>query len=102
MYSYQYNLRTAWADPRPIIVKMIEKYSHLDFEIQGEEESNEYGIYVSTFEDVFLEEEPTFIDEMNGKEVYWESEDNQWYYMDNDELVLDQDDFYPTNKYSWH
>jgi len=102
VYSYQYNLRTAWADPRPIIVKMIEKYPHLDFEIQGEEESNAYGIYVSTFEDVFLEEEPTFIDEMNGREVYWESEDNRWYYMDNDEFVPDQDDFYPINKYSWY
>ena len=102
VYSYQYNLRTAWADPRPIIVKMIEKYPHLDFEIQGEEESNAYGIYVSTFEDVFLEEEPTLIDEMNGREVYWESEDNRWYYMDNDEFVPDQDDFYPINKYSWY
>jgi hypothetical protein len=95
-------MRTAWADPRPIIVKMIEKYPYLDFEIQGEEESNAYGIHVSSSEDVFLEEEPTLIDEMNGREVYWESEDNRWYYMDNDEFVPDQDDFYPINKYSWY
>ena len=101
-YEHEYNLRTAWADPRPIIVKMIEKYPYLDFEIQGEEESNAYGIHVSSSEDVFLEEEPTLIDEMNGREVYWESEDNRWYYMDNDEFVPDQDDFYPINKYSWY
>ena len=101
-YSYRYDMRTAWADPRPIIIKMIETYPDLDFEINGEEESNSYGIYVSTFEDVFLEEEPTLIDEMNGREVYWESEDNRWYYMDNDEFVLDQDDFWPINKYSWY
>ena len=101
-YSYRYDMRTAWADPRPIIIKMIETYPDLDFEISGEEESNSYGIYVSTFEDVFLEEEPTLIDEMNGREVYWESEDNRWYYMDNDEFVLDQDDFWPINKYSWY
>ena len=101
-YSYRYDMRTAWADPRPVIIKMIETYPDLDFEISGEEESNSYGIYVSTFEDVFLEEEPTLIDEMNGREVYWESEDNRWYYMDNDEFVLDQDDFWPINKYSWY
>jgi len=101
-YSYRYDMRTAWADPRPVIIKMIETYPDLDFEINGEEESNSYGIYVSTFEDVFLEEEPTLIDEMNGREVYWESEDNRWYYMDNDEFVLDQDDFWPINKYSWY
>ena len=70
-YSYRYDMRTAWADPRPVIIKMIETYPDLDFEISGEEESNSYGIYVSTFEDVFLEEEPTLIDEMNGREVYW-------------------------------
>lgn len=101
VYSHHYDMRTAWADPRPIIIKMIEKYPHLDFEIQGEEESSAYGIYISTFEDVFYEEEPTLIDEMNGREVYWESEDNRWYYMDDDELVPDQEDFYPMNKYSW-
>ena len=99
--SFRYDMATAWADPRPIIVKMIEKYPDLDFEIQGEEESNEYGIYISTYEDVFLEEEPTQIDEMNNREVYWESEDNLYHYMDNDEVVPDQDDFYPINKYSW-
>ena len=100
--SFRYDMATAWADPRPIIVKMIEKYPDLDFEIQGEEESNEYGIYISTYEDVFLEEEPTQIDEMNNREVYWESEDNLYHYMDNDEVVPDQDDFYPINKYSWY
>ena len=94
-------MATAWADPRPIIMKMIEKYPDLDFEIEGEEESNEYGIYISTYEDVFLKEEPTQIDEVNNREVYWESEDNLYHYMDNDEVVPDQDDFYPTNKYSW-
>ena len=100
--SFRYDMATAWADPRPIIVKMIEKYPDLDFEIEGEEESNEYGIYISTYEDVFLEEEPTQIDEMNNREVYWESEDNLYHYMDNDEVVPDQDDFYPINKYSWY
>lgn len=100
--SFTYCMRTAWADPRPIIVKMLEKYPDLDFEINGEEESNAYGIYVSTYEDVFLEEEPTLIDDMNGREVYWESEDNQWHYMDNDSLVEDQEDFWPINTYSWY
>ena len=100
--TFRYDMRTAWADPRPIIVKMLEKYPDLDFEINGEEESNAYGIYISTYEDVFLEEEPTMIDDMNGREVYWESEDNQWHYMDDDSLVEDQEDFWPINKYSWY
>ena len=99
--SVTYHMRTAWSDPRPIIIKMIEKYPHLDFWVSGEEEGNEYGIYVCSSENVFLEEEPTMIDDMNGREVYWEIEDNQWHYMDDDSLVEDQEDFWPINKYSW-
>ena len=99
--SFRYDMRTAWADPRPIIIKMLEKYPNLDFDISGEEESNEYGIYISTYEDVFLEEQPMYIDDSNDREVYWESEDNQWHYMNDDSLVDEQEDFYPINKYSW-
>lgn len=100
--SVTYHMRTAWTDPRPIIIKMIEKYPHLDFWVSGEEESNEYGIYVCSSENVFLEEEPTMIDDMNGREVYWENEDDKWHYMDDDSLVEDQEDFWPINKYSWY
>ena len=101
-YEYHYDMRTAWADPRPVILKMIEMYPDLDFDISGEEESNAYGIYVSTFEDVFLEEEPTLIDEMNDKEVFWEDSSGLWRYVGDNEIVEDQDDFWPINKYSWY
>jgi hypothetical protein len=82
-------------------MKMIEKYPNLDFDISGEEESNEYGIYISTREDVFLEEEPEFVDDYNNREVYYDSDEHRWKYMDNDEGVEDSDDFYPITKYSW-
>jgi len=101
-YEYQYNMRTAWADPRPVIFKMIEMYPQLDFNISGEEESNSYGIYVSSSEDVYLEEEPTLIDEMNDKEVFWEDSSGLWRYVEDNEIVEDQDDFWPINKYSWY
>ena len=100
-FEHEYNLRTAWADPRPIIIKMIEKYPNLDFDIIGEEESNEYGIYISTREDVFLEEEPEFVDDYNNREVYYDRDAHLWKYMDNDEDVEDSDSFYPMAKYSW-
>jgi len=101
-YEYQYNMRTAWADPRPVIFKMIEMYPQLDFNISGEEESNAYGIYVSSSEDVFLEEEPTLIDELNDKEVFWEDSSGLWRYVEDNEIVEDQDGFWPINKYSWY
>lgn len=99
----KYYLRSAWADPRPVILKLIEMYKHLDIYIEGEEESNAYGIYISTRDDFFLEEEPTFVDEMNERAVYFSNDNNEylWRYKDNDELVPDQEDFYPMNKYSW-
>ncbi len=100
--SVRYGLSTAWADPRPILHKMIEMYPQLHFTIEGEEESTAYGIYINTSEDVFLEEEPTMTDDMNGKEVYWKDTDSLYYYMDNDEIVPDQEDFYPSAKYSWN
>lgn len=100
--AVRYDLSTAWADPRPVLHKMIEMYPQLHFTIEGEEDSTEYGIYINTSEDVFLEEEPTMTDEMNGKEVYWEVTDSLYHYMDNDELVPDQEDFYPSAKYSWN
>jgi len=101
-YEYHYDMRTAWADPRPVIIKMLEMYPDLDFDISGEEESNAYGIYVSSSEDVFLEEEPTLIDEMNDKEVFWEDSTGLWRYVEDNEIVEDQDDFWPINKYSWY
>ena len=99
--EYEYELATAWADPRPIIIKMIEKYPNLDFDIVGEEESNEYGIYISTREDVFLEEEPEFVDDYNNREVYYDRDLHVWRYTDNYDEVEDSDDFYPMTKYSW-
>ena len=98
----KYYLRTAWADPRPVIMKLIEMYKNLDIYIEGEEESNAYGIYISTRDDFYLEEEPTFVDEMNERAVYFSNDNNEylWRYVDNDELVPDQEDFYPMNKYS--
>ena len=101
-YEYHYDMRTAWADPRPVIIKMLEMYPHLDIDISGEEESNAYGIYISSSEDVFLEEEPTLIDEMNDKEVFWEDSSGLWRYVEDNEIVEDQDDFWPINKYSWY
>ena len=99
----KYYLRTAWADPRPVIMKLIEMYKNLDICIEGEEESNAYGIYILTRDDFYLEEEPTFVDEMNERAVYFSNDNNEylWRYVDNDELVPDQEDFYPMNKYSW-
>ena len=97
-YEATYDLRTAWAFPTPIIEEMIEKYKDLDFEIQGEEESSSYGVYISTSEDKYLQEEPKLIDEQNGREVYY---DDGWKYKDDNTLVEDQDDFWPINLYSW-
>jgi len=100
-YVHTYNISTAWADPRPILHKMIEMYPHLEFEIEGYEESNEYGIYMSTYEDVFLEEQGTMVDEVNNREVYYDSQVDTYRYTDDDTDVVDQEDFYPANRYSW-
>ena len=101
-YEATYDLRTAWAFPVPVMDKMVEMYPNIDFTIVGEEESNSYGVYWSTSEDVFLEEEPVFVDE-GDREVYFNNDDEEylWRYKDNNELVPDQDDFYPMSKFSW-
>ena len=100
-YVHTYNMSTAWADPRPILHKMIEMYPHLEFEIEGYEESNEYGIYMSTYEDVFAEEKGDMIDEQNNREVYYDSHADIYRYIDDDTDVVDQEDFYPSYRYSW-
>lgn len=103
-YEATYDLRTAWAFPLPVMSKMIDMYPNLDFTIVGEEESNSYGVYWSTSEDVFLEEEPIFVDEADHeREVYFNNDDEEylWRYKDNNELVPDQEDFYPMSKFSW-
>lgn len=100
-FEHEYNLRTAWAFPAPVMDKMIEMYPNLDFNIQGEEESGAYGVYWDTMQDTFIDEEPVLIDDSNGREVYYEFDTDTWFYMDNDSAVEDQDDFYPMNKYSW-
>ena len=41
-FEHEYNLRTAWAFPSPVISKMIDMYPNLDFAIVGEEESMEF------------------------------------------------------------
>lgn len=96
-----YHLRTAWAFPEPVIKKMISMYPDLDFHITGEEESGEYGVYVSSSEDEWIEEEPVYVDEETGREVYWESYDDSWHYMDDDSLVPDSDTLYAVRKFSW-
>ena len=97
-YEATYNLRTAWAFPAPIINEMMDRYRDLDFDIEGEEESSAYGVYISTSEDKYLQEEPKQIDEQNGREVYY---DDGWKYKDDNTLVEDSDDFWPINLYSW-
>lgn len=100
-FEHEYNLRTAWAFPEPVMYAMIEKYPNLDFSIVGEEESNMYGIYWNTMEDVFLEEEPMMVDEDTMKEVYYDNEDHLWRFQDSNEALEDSEDFYPYSKYSW-
>jgi len=99
--EYEYELATAWAFPAPVMEKMIEMYPNLDFNIVGEEESGSYGVYWNTMEDIFQEEEPTPVDEGNGKQVYWDSSDKLYRYSDDDIEVPDQEDFYPLNTFSW-
>jgi hypothetical protein len=100
-YEAIYDLRTAWAFPNPVIEKMIEMYPNLDFEIEGEEESSSYGVYIVSSEEIWNEEEPTLIDEMNGREVYYDRDNDWWAYMDDDTMVEDSDAFWPINQYSW-
>lgn len=96
-----YTMRTAWAFPTPVIEQMIRDYHHLNFSIQGEEESVAYGVNIDSSEGVWEEEEPIFIDENNGKQVYWDSNDCFWRYSYNDSIVPNADDFYPITQYSW-
>jgi hypothetical protein len=96
-----YYLETAWADPRPVLLKMIEMYPHLSFIISGEEESQAYGILIDTDKDFFGEEEPSYVDEDNNRDVHWDQDLNVWRYTDNYEEVEDSEDFYPQTKYSW-
>ena len=100
-FEHEYNLSTAWAFPTPVIKKMIEMYPNLDFNIVGEEESGAYGVYIVSSEEIWEEEEPMMIDEGNGREVYYDRDNECWAYMDDDTMVEDSDDFYPMNKYSW-
>lgn len=100
-FEHEYNLSTAWAFPTPVIKKMIDMYPNLDFTIVGEEESNSYGVYIVSSEEIWEEEEPDMVDEYNNKEVYWDNDKHLWRYLDNDEEVEDPADFYPMAKYSW-
>ena len=99
--EYEYELATAWAFPTSVMRKMIEMYPNLDFTIVGEEESDAYGVYIESSTDTFLEEEPQYIDDINGLQVYWSSNDQCWRYMESNEAVEDSDNFYPMTKYSW-
>lgn len=98
---HTYEMATAWAFPESVMRKMIEMYPKLNFHIVGDEESGAYGIYWSTVEDTFIAEEPTTVDEANGREVYWDSKGALFRYTDDNTEVPDQGDFYPMNKYSW-
>jgi hypothetical protein len=101
---HTYNLSTAWAFPSPVINEMIEKYPHLSFEIQGEEETESYGVYIKhdNGNTQWLEEDAIYIDEFNGLEVYYSNNDHCWRYMESNEAVEDSDNFYPRSKYSWN
>lgn len=99
--SITYNLSTAWAFPSPVIQAMIDKYPNLQFLIEGEEESLEYGVYVDSANEIWEEEEPMHWDEHEDREVYWSGDGDVWRYMDDDTEVADQEDFYPVSKYSW-
>ena len=99
--EYEYELATAWAFPTSVMRKMIEMYPNLDFTIVGEEESDAYGVYIESSTDTFLEEEPQYIDDINGLQVYYSSNDQCWRYMESNEAVEDSDNFYPMTKYSW-
>ena len=99
--EHEYSLRTAWAFPTPVIKKMIEMYPDLDFCIVGEEESQEYGVYIVSSEEIWEEEEPSFIDENSRLEVYYSSNDQCWRYLESNEAVEDSDNFFPSTKYSW-
>ncbi len=102
---HTFHISTAWAFPTSVIKKMIEMYPNLDFEIQGEEESSEYGVYIVSSEDVWEEEEPMLVDGENGREIYYKEDKESLcylaYYKDDDSLVEDQEDFYAETKYSW-
>jgi hypothetical protein len=98
---YSYNLRTAWSDPRPVLERMIEMYPHLNFLITGEEESNAYGIYINSAENVFLEEEPQSIDPDTGDAVYWDATTDVWRYDKDNSEVPDSENLWPEHKYSW-
>lgn len=97
--AHRYEMATAWAFPTPVIEAMIEKYPNLDFDITGEEEGGAYGVLIDTANKVWLEEEPSQVDEHTGREVYFN--DGVWKYEDDGSEVPDQDDFWPMNQYSW-
>ena len=80
---------------------MIDMYPNLDFEIEGEEESDSYGVYIVSSKEIWSEEEPTYVDGENDRQVYWDKDEMSYRYLDNDELVEDEEDFMPTTKYSW-
>lgn len=100
-FEHEYNLRTAWAFPSSVMSKMIDMYPNLDFVIVGEEESNAYGVYWNSSEDIYGEEEPSYIDDYNGRAVHYDQDLHVWRYTDNYDEVEDSDDFYPMTKYSW-
>ena len=99
--SVTYQLSTAWSFPTPVIEKMIEKYPNLQFEIEGEEESCAYGVYIDSSREIWNEEEPDFVDKENGMEVYWDGLLCKWRYLDDDLVVDDSELFYPQTRYSW-
>jgi len=104
---HTFHISTAWAFPSPIIDVMLDKYSHLSFQIEGEEESQSYGVYIKhdNGNTQWLEEEGLIVDEQNGREIYYKEDKESFchlaYYKDDDGLVEDQEDFYPGTKYSW-
>ena len=99
-----YRLATAWAFPTPVICAMIDKYPNLNFLIEGEEESGEYGVCIDSANYVWLEENPVQVDPANDREIYYKQQEDLVhypYYKDDDTLVPNHRDFYPMHRFSW-
>ena len=77
------------------------KLSLKAFSLGKNQGASSYGVYIVSSEEIWNEEEPTLIDEMNGREVYYDRDNDWWAYMDDDTMVEDSDAFWPINQYSW-
>lgn len=94
---------TAWDFPYPVVYKMIEEHTELDFTITCEEESMAFMGILETesgeiVRDIF--EEPLTVDEEDNP-VYWDVTTNVWRYDATNQELPDSEDFWPTYKTPW-